>query len=89
MLLNRLWKATSGVLFGEHGVPGDPNNVRQRAQDAAPVVWLLGKTGAGKTAIISALTGDTRAEVGEGFAPCTPYSQKIKSVGGAGSYPIL
>ena len=71
MLLNRLWKATSGVLFGEHGVPGDPNNVRQRAQDAAPVVWLLGKTGAGKTAIISALTGDTRAEVGEGFAPCT------------------
>ena len=53
MLLNRLWKATSGVLFGEHGLPGDPNNVRQRAQDVAPVVWLLGKTGAGKTHALS------------------------------------
>jgi uncharacterized protein (DUF697 family) len=35
------------------------------------VVWLLGKTGAGKTAIVAALTGDPRAQVGEGFEPCT------------------
>ena len=34
-------------------------------------MWLLGKTGAGKTAIVSALTGDPRAEVGQGFEPCT------------------
>ena len=37
----------------------------------ALVVWLLGKTGAGKTAIVAALTGDLRAEVGRGFEPCT------------------
>ena len=36
-----------------------------------PVLWLLGKTGAGKSSIIQRLTGDTRAEVGNGFAPCT------------------
>jgi uncharacterized protein (DUF697 family) len=35
-------------------------------------VWLLGKTGAGKTAIVAALTDDPRAKVGEGFEPCTP-----------------
>ena len=34
-------------------------------------MWLLGKTGAGKTAIVAALTGDPRAEVGQGFEPCT------------------
>ena len=37
----------------------------------APVVWLVGKTGAGKTAIVAALTGSPRAEIGEGFEPCT------------------
>lgn len=36
-----------------------------------PVVWLLGKTGAGKTSIIRALTGSTAAEIGNGFQPCT------------------
>ena len=41
------------------------------AQQAAPVLWLIGKTGAGKTAIVSALTGDPRAEIGQGFQPCT------------------
>lgn len=34
-----------------------------------PVLWLLGKTGAGKSSLIRALTGE--AEIGEGFAPCT------------------
>src|SRR5580700_42757 len=48
-----------------------PDEARQRAQAIAPVVWLLGKTGAGKTAIVAALTGDPYAEVGEGFEPCT------------------
>ncbi len=34
-----------------------------------PVLWLLGKTGAGKSSIVRALTGE--AQVGDGFAPCT------------------
>ena len=69
--LNRLWNAISDVLFGD-GATGEPSEeARKRAQTTAPVVWLLGKTGAGKTAIIAALTGDPRALVGEGFEPCT------------------
>jgi uncharacterized protein (DUF697 family) len=71
-LLDRLWKAISEALFAEVGGPGaSTEDARKRAQSIAPVVWLLGKTGAGKTAIVAALTGDPRAEVGEGFEPCT------------------
>jgi uncharacterized protein (DUF697 family) len=70
--LDRLWKAISEVEFGDMPASGaDLDEVRKRAQSIAPVVWLLGKTGAGKTAIVAALTGDPRAEVGEGFEPCT------------------
>ena len=71
-LLERLWKAISEILFGDIGGSGaSTEDARKRAQAIAPVVWLLGKTGAGKTAIVAALTGDPRAEVGEGFEPCT------------------
>jgi uncharacterized protein (DUF697 family) len=71
-LLNLLLKAINEVLFGDIGGSGaSTEDARKRAQAIAPVVWLLGKTGAGKTAIVAALTGDQRAEVGEGFEPCT------------------
>lgn len=40
----------------------------------APVFWLLGKTQSGKTSIIQALTGSSRAIVGEGFRSCTQRS---------------
>ncbi|MFO7551275.1 MAG: GTPase [Haliea sp.] len=36
-----------------------------------PVIWLLGKTGAGKTSVVRQLTGDSSAAVGNGFRPCT------------------
>ncbi len=35
----------------------------------APVLWLLGKTGAGKTSVIRALTGE--GVLGSGWAPGT------------------
>ena len=72
-LLDRLWKAISETLFGSVGAPGADatGSACERAQSHALVVWLLGKTGAGKTAIVAALTGDPRAEVGQGFEPCT------------------
>ena len=38
---------------------------------ALPVVWLLGKTGAGKSSLVRALTEQTEAEIGNGFQPCT------------------
>lgn len=40
-----------------------------------PVLWLLGKTQAGKTSIIRALTGNETAEIGNGFQPCTLHSR--------------
>jgi uncharacterized protein (DUF697 family) len=68
--LEQLWKAISETLFGGTG-GGAIEATRERAQASALVVWLLGKTGAGKTAIVATLTGDPRAEIGRGFEPCT------------------
>lgn len=36
-----------------------------------PVLWLLGKTGAGKSSLIQAITGDASVKIGNGFRPCT------------------
>lgn len=46
-----------------------------RERQPLPVLWLLGKTQAGKTSIIRALTGSEDAEIGNGFQPCTRTSQ--------------
>lgn len=46
--------------------------VRERLP--VPVLWLLGKSQAGKTSIVHALTGHPRAEIGNGFQPCTRSS---------------
>ena len=74
-VLDRLWTAIGDSLFGGTGSgSASTEAARQSAQSNALVVWLLGKTGAGKTAIVAALTGDPRAEVGLGFEPCTATS---------------
>lgn len=41
------------------------------ARARVPLLWLLGKTGAGKTSIVQRLTGDSRADIGNGYEPCT------------------
>jgi uncharacterized protein (DUF697 family) len=41
------------------------------ARQPAPVLWLLGTTQSGKTSIVRALTGSSRAEIGSGYQPCT------------------
>lgn len=46
-----------------------------RSSLPAPVFWLLGKTQSGKTAIVSALTGNEQAQIGNGFQPCTRHSR--------------
>ncbi|MFZ1640536.1 MAG: GTPase [Candidatus Contendobacter sp.] len=43
----------------------------REARQPLPVLWLIGKTQAGKTSIIRALTGSETAEIGNGFQPCT------------------
>lgn len=45
--------------------------VRARALDAAPIIWMLGKVQSGKSSIVQRLTGATEAEVGEGYRPMT------------------
>jgi uncharacterized protein (DUF697 family) len=42
-----------------------------RARQPTPVLWLLGVAQSGKTSIVRALTGSSRAEIGNGFQPCT------------------
>src|SRR6056297_1163753 len=57
------------ALFGTDAAP--ETDVAEQARAVAPVVWLLGKVQSGKSSIVRALTGATRAEVGDGFRPCT------------------
>ena len=54
----------------------DPEKLEEALREARvrqplPVVWLIGKTQAGKTSIIRALTGSAAAGIGNGFQPCT------------------
>lgn len=44
--------------------------------NTVPVFWLLGKTGSGKTSIIQRLTGDSKAQIGNGFEPCTTSANR-------------
>ena len=44
-------------------------------RNTVPVIWLLGKTGSGKSSIVHALTGDDKATIGNGFEPCTSTAQ--------------
>jgi len=46
----------------------------QQSDLQLPVIWMLGKTGAGKSSIVQQLTGHSRAKIGNGFMPCTRNS---------------
>jgi len=49
----------------------DLTQVLSRHKETLPTLWLLGKTGAGKSSLIHAVTGDSRIKIGNGFSPCT------------------
>ncbi len=72
-LWNKIWQK---VLAPEVD-PGTLDD-RLRAAKAAlppPVIWLLGKAQSGKTSLVQAMTGSSRAEIGGGFRPCTRVAQ--------------
>jgi len=68
-----LWRALQKALAQpEAELEGLEPAVRAAAsRQPAPVIWLLGKAQSGKTSIVRALTGSSRAAIGDGFQPCT------------------
>ncbi|MCF8008028.1 MAG: 50S ribosome-binding GTPase, partial [Methylovulum sp.] len=84
---NWTWQGLGDALFSPkaNGLDSKISEVQQRLPP--PVFWLLGKTQAGKTSLIHALTGDDSAIIGNGFQACTQRSHfyDFPSV----SHPIL
>ncbi len=51
--------------------PLDINEAFSNKPESLPTLWLLGKTGSGKSSLIQAVTGSSHIEIGNGFSPCT------------------
>lgn len=68
-----MWKKIYSTVFSPRL---DDEEINERLETIkksmpTPVFWLLGKTQSGKTSIIKALTGDDRAQIGNGMHVCT------------------
>jgi uncharacterized protein (DUF697 family) len=72
-LLGNYWKSLREAVLAPQVDSRKLEEQIRRAQSTipTPVIWLVGKTQSGKTSIIRALTGSDRAEIGNGFRPCT------------------
>ena len=70
--LGRLWTHVRAPKVSDEELDRRLQRVRQELPE--PVFWLLGKAQSGKTSIVRALTGSSRAEIGGGFRPCTRTS---------------
>jgi len=66
-----IWKPVGDTLFPDANATKIPATPTQDPEASAPIIWLLGKTGAGKSSIVQTLTGEGRVQVGSGFRPCT------------------
>lgn len=71
--LSSLWEKLRAPKVNEEELQERLRSLRQELPE--PVFWLLGKAQSGKTSIIRALTGSSRAEIGGGFRPCTRTAQ--------------
>ena len=70
MRLQPIWRRWLQELISPASSP-ELEELLQRHEKAIPTLWLLGKAGAGKSSVVQRLTGDSRATIGNGFAPCT------------------
>ena len=78
--LSTWWREVyDNVLNPKPDTAGD-SRIAEEARGKAPVIWLLGMVGTGKSSIIRTLTGSGDAEVGTGYEPCC---------GEAGHRPLL
>lgn len=71
-LTGRARQATSRII--NPGKNRKIEEIREVKPEFLPTLWLLGKTGAGKSSLIKALTGISKIEIGQGFRPCTDRS---------------
>lgn len=49
----------------------DLDGLEAYLREHVPCIWLLGKTGAGKSSLVAEITGQSDVEIGNGFEPCT------------------
>lgn len=56
-------------------MPETLEQVRDWVEADAPVIWLLGKTQAGKTSIVAEMTGQAYDQIGAGYLPMTRESR--------------
>ena len=68
---NRIWELIERQRKGEEP-PAAEENV------ALPTIWLLGKSGAGKSSFIRLMTGIPEIEIGNGYEPCTRHSRLFR-----------
>lgn len=71
------WRELAHQVLFPKAAPDDSEDKLEelRHRLPIPVIWLLGKAQAGKTSIVSVLTGREDAEIGNGFKACTQTAQ--------------
>lgn len=70
----KLWDRAASLVSTAVAAP-DP--APRSGRLPVPTLWLLGKTGAGKSSLVRAMTGLAEAEIGNGYAPCTRTSRSF------------
>lgn len=73
--LSATWSRLRDAVIDPLPDPALADDIAASARAEAPIVWLIGKVGAGKSSIVRTLTGSSEAEIGEGFKPCTRASR--------------
>ena len=68
---SKLWESFAG-----EGGPDVDRTAVDAALGEAPLLWLFGKTGSGKSSVVRYLTGADDAEIGTGYRPQTRSSKQ-------------
>lgn len=68
--INRYWRSLWKEVSSETG-DERLQEVELATGKVVPMIWLLGKTAAGKSSIVKCVTGASEIEIGNGYRPCT------------------
>jgi uncharacterized protein (DUF697 family) len=69
------WRGIVDAVLNPQRPPAIDEQLAESMRAQAPVIWLLGKVQAGKSSIVQSITGDSEAEIGNSFRPCTRHSR--------------